>query len=288
MLIPNFTDKEKVIKLSALYSKLIAFIGIGLIALVCFVVFLVHTMNDNLRLRTDVQILTQEKKTLFESNSEQSNQIDTLKQKEEEVNIRIKDYTNKYKEITDTYISNKTSRSGDRNDRSFVTDINELRGILDNMDQTANIEIKAADMIEVEGKLKEYMSSMPTVWPVNGRVSSNFGNEKDPFQNTTRFHSGIDIAADYGTDVKASGNGTVIFSGYKVAYGYVVFIDHGHDLVTVYGHNSRLLAKEGQEVKKGDIISKAGSSGRSTGPHCHFEVRINDNVVDPLKYLDSK
>jgi murein DD-endopeptidase MepM/ murein hydrolase activator NlpD len=245
-------------------------------------------MNENRNLRLNVQNLTDEKKTLSESNNEKSSQIDSLKQKEEEFNIRIKDYVNKYKEITDTYISGKTSRSGDRNDRSFVSDISELKVILDNMDQSANIDVKEGDMTEVDGKLKEYIASIPTVWPVNGRVSTNFGNDKDPFKYTTRFHSGIDIAADYGVDIKASGNGKVIFSGYKVAYGYVVFIDHGHDLVTVYGHASRLLVKEGQEVNKGDVIAKVGSSGRSTGPHLHFEVRIDDTVVDPIKYLDSK
>lgn len=288
LLIPDFAEKEKVIKLTALYSKLIVSITIGLLAIVIFAAFFIYTLNENRNLKSNVQSLTEEKKNLSESINEKSNQIDSLKQKEEEFNIRIKDYANKYKEITENYISGKTSRSGDRNDRSFVSDISELKGILDNMNQSSSSEVKEADMTKVDGELKEYVASMPTIWPVNGRVSTNFGSDRDPFKNTTRFHSGIDIAADYGTDIKASGNGKVIFSGYKVAYGYVVFIDHGHDLVTVYGHASRLLVKEGQDVNKGDIIAKVGSSGRSTGPHLHFEVRINDTVVDPIKYLDSK
>ncbi len=108
------------------------------------------------------------------------------------------------------------------------------------------------------------------------------------FTRRKTFHDGLDIACPYGEDIKAAANGKVTFADRKSGYGRTVMIDHGHGLTTVYGHASKLLVKAGQTVKKGDVIAKVGSSGRSTGPHLHFEIRLYGSPVDPLKYLDEK
>jgi murein DD-endopeptidase MepM/ murein hydrolase activator NlpD len=117
------------------------------------------------------------------------------------------------------------------------------------------------------------------------RQSSTFGNRKDPFTGRLAFHSGIDYAAPQGTKVFAAGAGTVTFVGQMSGYGNVVEVTHGNGLVTRYGHLSGFLAKEGQKVQTGTPIAKVGSTGRSTGPHLHFEVRRTDNAVDPARYL---
>lgn len=117
-------------------------------------------------------------------------------------------------------------------------------------------------------------------------VTSEFGYRRDPFTGETRGHSGMDLAVPTGTPVRAALPGTVTVSQYNAGgYGYYVMIDHGNGLSTLYGHNSRLLAQVGQTVEAGDIIALSGSTGRSTGPHLHFEVRVNGKQTDPRAYL---
>lgn len=119
------------------------------------------------------------------------------------------------------------------------------------------------------------------------RTSSTFGNRKDPFTGRLAFHSGIDYAAPRGTTVLSAGAGTVTFVGHLSGYGNVVEISHGNGLVTRYGHLSAFIAKEGQKVSTGTPIARVGSTGRSTGPHLHFEVRRGDTAVNPARYLDA-
>lgn len=119
------------------------------------------------------------------------------------------------------------------------------------------------------------------------RTSSTFGNRKDPFTGRLAFHSGIDYAAPHGSKVLSAGAGTVTFVGQMSGYGNVVEVTHSNGLVTRYGHLSSFLAKEGQKVTTGTPIARVGSTGRSTGPHLHFEVRRTDNAVDPARYLNA-
>ncbi len=117
-------------------------------------------------------------------------------------------------------------------------------------------------------------------------VTSEFGNRRDPFTGERRGHSGMDLAVPTGTSVRAALPGTVTVSTYnRGGYGYYVMIDHGNGLSTLYGHNSQLLARVGQTVEAGDVIALSGSTGRSTGPHLHFEVRINGERTNPRSYL---
>ena len=122
-------------------------------------------------------------------------------------------------------------------------------------------------------------------WPVSGEITSPYGYRVHPIWGTTIYHSGIDIGVDEGTPVHAADGGVVVWSGWMGGYGYAVVIDHGNGLSTLYGHNSELAVDEGQSVAKGQVISYAGSTGNSTGPHVHFEVRLNGDPVDPMGYL---
>ena len=138
----------------------------------------------------------------------------------------------------------------------------------------------------------EAASSMPAGggsgafrWPCSGPITSYYGWRTHPIFQTKRYHSGIDIAVDTGTPIRAAASGTVIYSGWMGGYGYCVMISHGGGLVSLYGHNSSLAVGEGQRVSQGQVIAYAGSTGYSTGPHCHFEVRVHGEVTDPLNYL---
>ncbi|TCL72335.1 murein DD-endopeptidase MepM/ murein hydrolase activator NlpD [Hydrogenispora ethanolica] len=123
------------------------------------------------------------------------------------------------------------------------------------------------------------------IWPARGRISDIFGWRYHPILKTKRFHNGEDIAVPTGTPVHAADGGVVLVSGWQGGYGYFVAIDHGNGISTCYGHNSRLLVRVGQRVQQGDVIAYSGSTGLSTGPHIHFEVRVKGVPVDPRKYL---
>ncbi|CAH2214965.1 murein hydrolase activator EnvC family protein [Tepidibacter aestuarii] len=127
-------------------------------------------------------------------------------------------------------------------------------------------------------------------WPAPGytRITSYFGYRIHPTLKTKKLHTGLDIGAPMGANIVAANDGKVMFAGWQGGYGNTVMIDHGGGIVTLYGHNSKLSVKTGQTVKRGQTIAKAGSTGRSTGPHCHFEVRKNGKYVDPLPMLKSK
>jgi len=123
------------------------------------------------------------------------------------------------------------------------------------------------------------------IFPANGGISSGFGNRVHPILGYSRFHAGVDFSASYGSTIRAADSGRVIFSGWYGGYGQAVVLDHGNGLSTLYAHASRLFVREGQIVEQGQPVAAVGSTGLSTGPHLHFEVRRNGNPVNPMGYL---
>ena len=129
------------------------------------------------------------------------------------------------------------------------------------------------------------LADAPSMWPLQGRVGSSFGQREDPINGEGAFHSGLDIDAPYGTPVRAAGDGEVADAGMNAGYGREIVLTHGHDLSTVYGHLSAIAVSLGQHVTRGQIIGYVGQSGRATGPHLHYEVRVHNVPVNPHKYL---
>ena len=125
----------------------------------------------------------------------------------------------------------------------------------------------------------------PNIWPVAGPISSYYGYRTSPGGIGSTFHEGVDIAGDYGTPISATAAGTVTQAGWVGGYGYLVEVKHADGIVTRYGHNSAVLVYEGQHVDQGSMIALIGSTGNSTGPHCHYEVRIHGEAVDPMYFL---
>lgn len=161
------------------------------------------------------------------------------------------------------------------------------------------LPLDASSLSALEGKMNRLEENMkayenvlrergytPSVWPVVGRLDSGFGGRHNPFGGSSfEFHSGQDIHAAYGEPVVAGANGKVTFVGSQSGYGQLIVIDHGGGLTTRYGHLSHIDVTQGQTVERAQFIGRVGSSGRSTGPHLHYEIRINDEPVDPLQYL---
>ncbi|MDO8528010.1 MAG: M23 family metallopeptidase [Deltaproteobacteria bacterium] len=180
-------------------------------------------------------------------------------------------------------------------------DPNAMQNTADVFDETSlkAFDLKAIDLGEeakdIGKRLKEvyrfnpdtayFWTAVPTVWPIRGWVTSNFGSRRSPMTGGRQFHEGIDIASPYGSPVTATGDGVVTFAGRQGGLGNKVIVDHGYGLVTVYGHNSKLMVKEGAHVTRGTIIAQIGSTGRSTGPHVHYEVLVNGVPVDPVRYI---
>ena len=153
------------------------------------------------------------------------------------------------------------------------------------MTGAASVGIGMGDMRDASTKDWLRLAQAPTLWPVQGRVSGSFGERIDPFSGEGAFHRGVDIAADVGTRIIAPADGVVRFSEIVNGYGRTVLIDHGNGISTLYGHMSGYAVTPGELVHRGDTIGYVGQSGRSTGPHLHYEVRIFNTPVNPNKYL---
>ena len=150
------------------------------------------------------------------------------------------------------------------------------------------INSRARSLRELKTYLEEKaatLASTPTILPLKGLITTGYGYRKSPFTGQREFHEGLDIAAPYGTPILATADGIVSFAGPLVAYGNVVFVDHGHGFATFYGHNSTNRVREGQRVRRGDIVAYVGTTGRTTGPHVHYEIWRNGKAVDPERYF---
>jgi len=132
---------------------------------------------------------------------------------------------------------------------------------------------------------RSVLASTPTIWPVRGLITAGYGYRVSPFTGRREMHEGLDIAASHGTPILATADGVVSFTGPLAAFGNVVFINHGHGFTTFYAHTSTIRVKEGKQVKRGDVIAHVGTSGRTTGPHVHYEVQLNGTTVNPMKYI---
>lgn len=155
-------------------------------------------------------------------------------------------------------------------------------------DLQASMKERELSLTELKNGLAEKnkrLAFTPSIWPASGDVTSRFGWRNGPWGGGNDWHPGIDIANNYGTAVCATADGEVIYAGWDGGYGKMVQIDHGNGIVTVYGHNQAILVHTGQHVKKGEVISEMGSTGMSTGPHVHYEVRVNGTAVDPASFL---
>lgn len=129
------------------------------------------------------------------------------------------------------------------------------------------------------------LSYTPSMWPVLGHLSGTFGERLDPFSGEGAFHAGVDISANYGDPVRAAANGVVVVSEVRAGYGKLVVVDHGFGMTSWYGHLSAIRTRVGARVNRGEAIGDVGISGRATGPHVHYEVRINNAPINPWRYL---
>lgn len=160
------------------------------------------------------------------------------------------------------------------------------------IENLAKLKAYATDQEALSQRLMEFfqdqktlLASMPSIWPARGWVTSDFGTRTSPFTNKKTMHYGLDIATTTGSPIIAPADGIVSFSGNQEGFGKVLVIDHGYGFSTFYGHCSALKKKVGDKIKRGDLIALVGNTGTSTGPHLHYEVRVNGVATNPAKYI---
>ena len=214
-------------------------------------------------------------------------QYSTLEKAAQEKEIQVASLGSLANEVSAMYglKSEQVASSGSLTDQQFATSIGQLSALRSSaMSGVATIGIAFGPR---NSRLDDWarLAKAPTLWPVEGTITGSFGERIDPFNGEGAFHSGVDISTSYGHPVVAPADGVVSFADNMAGYGRMLVIEHGNGISTRYGHLSGFAVASGQAVQRGDIIGYVGLSGRSTGPHLHYEVRIHDAPVNPYKYL---
>lgn len=216
--------------------------------------------------------IERENARLKEENQKQRAQLNELNQRVEEV----EDTSRRLAEISGVSIQQENQPKGKGGPALPIQDASAI---------VSRAERLQRGLMAVESIIRTRLIT-PSIWPVSGEMTDGFGGRRNPFGGvSSEFHPGQDIATIWGSPVEVTAAGTVTFAGWQNGYGNVVVVDHGRGLTTRYGHLSQIGVAEGQQVNRGDVIGNVGSTGRSTGPHLHYEVRINDEPVDPRSYL---
>ncbi|WP_039764773.1 murein hydrolase activator EnvC family protein [Caldicellulosiruptor sp. F32] len=220
--------------------------------------------------------------------NEYAKSIENIKKKKTELVLLRQDLNNKKAEL-EKYQNSLIVEQQEK--KKFLSDLekeqDKLENMLDELERVSNELSKKIKEILARQKTKRIYSGGKLLWPLEGYydISSYFGMRFHPILKKNKMHTGIDIAAPYGTRVLAAADGDVILAGWVSGYGKTIILDNGSGISTLYAHLSSINVSVGQKVKKGECIGNVGSTGYSTGPHLHFEVRINGDVVDPLNYL---
>lgn len=166
------------------------------------------------------------------------------------------------------------------------TIINSMTKGLDRLRTEFSIQERSfQELVEYLEDQKSLLASTPSIWPVKGWLTSGFGYRTSPFTGRREMHKGLDVATRTGTPIIAPADGIVVFTGREGGFGNMLAIDHGYGIVSKYGHCSTIDVKLGQKVKRGDIVARVGNTGRSTGPHLHYEVAVNGVSVNPTRYI---
>lgn len=224
----------------------------------------------------ELNLMQQENRLLREANQEAQSKYDVLKSR-----LTALDSTQrKLAEASGVSHSDDITKNIGQGGPASEADASDIERV------TSALENELHQIKDVFDRNQVKLASTPNGWPVRGYITDGFGTRRNPFGDSgTENHAGLDIATNHGTAVKATADGIVMFAGVHGGYGNVVMIDHGYGITTRYGHMSQIDVTVGQHVTRGKQIGAVGSTGRSTAPHCHYEVRLHDRPVNPLSYI---
>jgi murein DD-endopeptidase MepM/ murein hydrolase activator NlpD len=261
------TIKQIDIPTSLIYTSAIIILLLGLVAIYGTVRLAQHEV-----LNIEYQVLVHENTRLKENNTVYENQY-----------AKLRGQINFIDDLSRELARQANIAEEPRFDDNVGTGGPEFVNLLDREADRLEHNIRfTGDRIKFENLS---VASVPFGFPVNGYQTDSYGMRSNPFGGGSEFHQGIDLAVEYGSPVSSTGDGMVIWAAPYNAYGNLVVLYHSNGITTRYGHLSKISVETGQRIKRGDQIGYAGSTGRSTGPHVHYEIRENDQPVDPTKYV---
>jgi len=296
LIIPNTNDSIKKYSLKAPFAKVL-FTLLFIFSLFITVFFFNFTQEINNKVKPEAvseesleqqlqslsQIIVDQNKSLMTSNSI----IEALKASDTANSSKIIEFTKMYTEIAKNYISKSSRGLTTQSSDKTVLDLVKLSKSIEELNRSFNSDEQLMVEFEISKiKLEKVVNAIPTLVPAYGKISSPFGMRNHPIKKVNKAHEGVDISSSKGDPILAVASGLVEYSGYNSGYGYHVIIDHKNGYRTLYAHSSKLLVKKGELVIKGQKIALVGSTGLSTGPHLHFEIRIGNTPVDPTQYID--
>jgi murein DD-endopeptidase MepM/ murein hydrolase activator NlpD len=292
IIVPQKADRVKKFKIS----------NISLIVIAIFLFFALVTSGFMLYNYLDVRLKVAELNKLREENRTQKDQIHEFASKLEDLNAqmeKIRQFDEKLRVITNIgeftegeemfgiggpFLEGEESVT--ELDKRHESLIREIRVDLERLQEESMLQEESLhELLSFLEDQKNLLASTPSIWPARGFITSGFGYRRSPYTKTLRMHEGLDIANKVGTPVYASADGIVVFTGIEGGYGKMLAIDHGYGITTRYGHLNSILVKEGDRIKRGDKIGMIGCTGRCTGPHLHYEVRVNNVPVNPKNYI---
>jgi murein DD-endopeptidase MepM/ murein hydrolase activator NlpD len=298
VVVPDATSQFKQVKIPYLLTRgLLVFMILGIMALVATSYYMVanyRTMRQMARELPDIRKRTWDQKMLLERYEQDITELRQMVSRLKLVNAKLMlmagvenpsnvqvnfgvggtDETAEFANVIENF-----------NQESEEVMLQKIANLSKLKDDAVNQEELSQRLMEYFQDQKTLLASTPSIWPVRGWVTSGFGRRKSPFTGSRTMHSGIDIATKTGTSILAPADGIVSFSGVKGAFGNVLVLDHGYGYTTFYGHCSKLYKKVGEKVKRGDLIAAVGNSGKSTGSHLHYEVRVNGVATNPTKFI---
>lgn len=309
MFIPHNNSNVKSVKIPALLINGLAAFGL-LSLLVVSVLFIKSAMlevkvaeNDELKVVNSIQ--SEEIKVLKEDTLKALQRLEQIRSTDakvrEMVGLEVKEPVTVSRDsggtqfpsrslsstgvdLMSTTYSAETALEALQSQKSYgLQDIEEIRKMLTIINQGVEEQEEVLSKLEKEtGDKIRFLAAKPQGRPAAGRITSGYGWRKNPFTGRgSEFHAGVDVAAAYGTRIVATGAGRVTFAGWRAGFGYTIVINHGFGYTTMYAHCSSITVKVGQEVKRGEMIGRIGRSGRSTGPHVHYEVTHNGRTINP-------
>ncbi len=294
LIIPNSTGRVIEINIPSWLPKL------SIISIVLLLFVSIFSTNSLVGTRQKLNIASSRVLELEDKNLQQANEIASLNLHSKKVKEELEDLDKLKTQVLDMVgLESQSNVDGDEDNpllvvsRSyqrpvssggggdFEKDMVQLEELIERQKETMN------KLAEDVGKQLEYLDALPNIMPAKGRITSPFGYRISPINRRREFHKGVDIANRSNTQILAAGAGMVTYSGYNGAYGRMIIISHGNGYSSVYAHNRSNLVEVGQRVDKGQVIAKMGSTGRSTGPHVHFETRLHGNPINPKELWEN-
>jgi murein DD-endopeptidase MepM/ murein hydrolase activator NlpD len=263
-------------KFAVPHKALYVVLGLAAVGLLT-VAFGAYKLSQHAYVVAKLNLMQNENRRLKEENSEVKNNMDQLQTRL----VSIETTSRKLAEAQGFAPSSSANigSGGPSEGNSSLSDLENT---------TSSLELQLRQLKDAFDKNQVKLASTPSGWPVLGYITDGFGMRANPFGGGgSESHGGLDISAPFGTGIDATADGIVIFAGMAGGYGNVVVVDHGYGITTRYAHMSRIDVKVGDHVNKGKQLGAVGSTGRSTAPHCHYEVRLQDRPVNPMSYIST-